>query len=190
MAVASGGDEGSKRLENCRPICFAAALYKWYERYLRQSLRMRLRCLRKWVVGFRAHKKPMDVVAYFEDLSSRASEWGPPAVVMSLDVATASDRLRSTHVAGQVHARGATAGHVAAVLRELVVARAKPCVGSIYGPWQELERGVRHCATRSPDLAQARAEVEAPMGPAIRWRAELSRWLILVRYVDSLRAAT
>lgn len=57
------------------------------------------------------------------------------------------------YMAEQLHAHGATAEHVAAVLRELVGARVKPRIVSVEGPWQALERGARQGAVGSPESA-------------------------------------
>lgn len=126
-----------------------------------------------WIVGLRAHKQPMEVVAYPQGFLSRAIEWGQPVVAMSVDVATASDCSCPTHVGEQLHARGATAGQVAAVSRELVGPRMKLRIGSIEGLGQEFERGVRQAARTSEEVVVScvAPQLDSMAGPvAVRER--------------------
>lgn len=78
----------------------------------------------------------MEVVATLHRSLCRAGEWGLPLIVLSIDVHAAFGSLVTEH-------GGACHCPVAAVLHELVRARAQPRVGQVRGGWQPLEKGVQ-----------------------------------------------
>lgn len=103
-------------------------------------------------VGFCPGRQPMEVVGFLHRAICRPDEWGLPLVVLSIGVPAAVDCLVPRHATDQLHTLGASLAQVAAVLREMVGARAQPRVGNVTGPWQTLEKGTRQVGSRSPEL--------------------------------------
>lgn len=144
------------------------------------SARMRLSPLPEWVVGFRAGP-PLDA-PFFALPPGPRSGVGDAVGRRLMGHDAAFDDLCPVPVAVHLGALGATPSQVAPLLHEAISVRVLSRIRVVEGRWQVLAEGFparNHEELRGSRL-RARARVENPLGPAIRWNAELSRLSVFV----------
>ena len=77
--------------------------------------------------GFRPGRKCLDVVSFLVEGLRKAEEWSEKLFVISMDVASAFDAVRADVLGDALLERGASVFSDAAVVRENLNLRCRPC---------------------------------------------------------------
>ena len=137
-------------LNQWRPISLVPTLYNLYEQCMWKVLDRELRPLPDQLFGFRPGRQCLDIVSFLVESLRKAEECGEKLFVISMDVASAFDSVRADILGDVLLARGASAFSAAAVVRENLELRCRPCLGHTQCAPLNLDVGMRQGGPRTP----------------------------------------
>ena len=131
-------------------ISLAPTLFKLCEICMWNVLDKELQPLPGQMFGFRPGRQCLDIVSILVKALRKAEEWGEKLCVVSMDVASAFDTVRAEILGEALLQRGASVFSAAAVVRENLNLRCRPCMGQIQCDLVELQVGSRQGGPRTP----------------------------------------
>ena len=171
-----------------RPISLVSTLYRLYELCMWKVLDKELKPLPSQLFGFRPGRQCLDIVFFLVESLRKAEEWGEKLFVVSMDVASGFDSVRADILGDVVLERGAPAFSAAAVVRENLEFRCRPCLGHTQCAPISLDVGLRQGGPRTPSgwnqlvafLVEELLQIWADRPPAVSWAPEWKHFEILV----------
>ena len=155
-------------------------LYKLYEICMWKVLDKELKPLPSQLFGFRPGQQCLDIVSFLVESLRKAEEWNEKLFVISMDVASAFDSVRADILGDVLLQRGASAFSAAAVLRENLELRCRPCLGFTPCDSLSLDVGLRQGGPRTPSgwnqlvgfLVEEFLQLWSTRPPAVCWAPE------------------
>ena len=175
-------------IDRWRPISLVPTLYKLYEICMWKVLDKELKPLPSQLFGFRSGRQCLDNVSFLVESLRKAEEWNEKLFVISMDVASAFDSVRVDILGDVLLQRGASAFSAAAVVRENLELRCRPCLGHIPCDSLSLDVGLRQGGPRTPSgwnhlvafLVEELLQLWSTRSPAVCWAPEWKPFEILV----------
>ena len=180
-----------------RPISLVPTLYKLYELCILKVLDKEFKPLPTQLFGFRPGRQCLDIVFFLVESLRKAEEWGEKLFVISMDMASAFDSVRADILGDVLLERGASAFSAAAVVRENLELRCRPCLGHTQCAPICLDVGLRQGGPRTPSgwnqlmgfLVDELLQNWSDRPPAVSWAPEWKPFEILV-WADNIFLVT
>ena len=184
-------------MDRWRPISLVPTLYKLYEICMWKVLDKELKPLPSQLFGFRPGRQCLDIVSFLVEGLRKPEEWNEKLFVISMDVASAFDSVRADILGDVLLQRGASAFSAAAVVRENLELRCRPCLGHTPCDSLSLDVGLRQGGPRTPSgwnqlvafSVEELLQLWSARSPAVCWAPEWKPFEILM-WADNIFLVT